>query len=84
MFEVYYRQLDGSDAANKYISLPYTPLTAGNVALDTIGGTAQSWVPGSTPTGDFFIDGTKVRWDGCALDGILLSPDNIRVIYDKS
>ena len=83
MFEVEYFTLGtgGTDASNKYVPLAGTPLSASNVAMDTIGGTAQSL------NGDFAVDGTKIRWDGYGLDGTygqLLNGDNIRVIYDRS
>ena len=81
MFDVYYKTLGVSDASNKYFPLDGVPLSAVNVALDTIGGTAQAL------SGDFAVDGTKIRWDGLGLDGTsgtLSAGDIVRVIYDRS
>ena len=77
-FTVDYNTLSSSDASNKFISLTGVPLDATQVAMDLIGGTAQAW------NGDFIVDGTKVRWDGYALDGTLSTGDKIRTIYDRS
>ena len=78
MFEVEYFNLSPTDAANKFVTLSGTPLSSSNVAMDTIGGTAQSL------NGDFAVDSSKIKWDGYGLDGVLASADNIRIIYDKS
>jgi hypothetical protein len=76
MFEVDYTTV-GSD---KFVSLSGTPVTADNVALDTIGGTAQAL------DGDFYVDGTMVKWDTTAynLYSQLNAGDNLRIIYDRS
>jgi len=80
MFEVEYFQLTPTDASNRYVGLAGVPISASNVALDTIGGTAQSL------NGDFAVDSTKIKWDSSAygLYNQLNSGDNIRVIYDRS
>jgi len=80
MFEVEYFTLSPTDASNRYVGLSGTPLSANNVALDTIGGTAQSL------SGDFAVDTTKVKWDSTSygLYTQLSAGDAIRVIYDKS
>lgn len=78
MLDVFYKTLDSTDTANKYVSLDGIPLTADSVALDMIGGTAQYL------NGDFAVDGTKVTWNGYALDGTMSIGDKVRVIYDRS
>ena len=80
MFEVEYFQLTATDASNRYVGLAGVPLSADNVAMDTVGGTAQSL------NGDFGVDGTKIKWSDAsyALYNQLSAFDNIRVIYDKS
>jgi hypothetical protein len=82
MFEVEYQQLDSTNESNKYVILGGIPLTADNVALDTIGGTAQAL------DGDFaIVDGTKVTWNGLGLDTtppIMVDGQYIRIIYDRS
>lgn len=80
MFEVEYFQLTPTDASNHYVGLAGVPITASNVALDTIGGTAQSL------NGDFGVDGTNIKWDNTnfGLYYQLSTADNIRVIYDRS
>jgi hypothetical protein len=81
MFEVEYFTLTPTDASNRYISLSGVPVSSGNVAMDTIGGTAQSL------NGDFGVDGTKIKWDDAtnfALYNQLSAADNIRIIYDRS
>ena len=80
MFEVEYKNLSSVDATNRFISLDGTPVTAYNVALDTIGGTAQFL------DGDFYVDGTSVRWDDASynLYSQLGTGDNLRIIYDRS
>jgi len=80
MFEVEYFQLTPTDASNRYVGLGGTPISASNVAMDTIGGTAQSM------NGDFGVDGTNIKWSDAsyALYNQLSAYDNIRVIYDRS
>ena len=82
--EVEYFQLDSTDVSNKYVTLAGTPMDALNVAMDTIGGTAQA------RNNDFGVDTTTaaptsyVRWGGYVLDGQLALNDRIRIIYDRS
>lgn len=80
MFEVEYFQLSASDASNRFIGLAGVPISASNVAMDTIGGTSQSL------NGDFGVDGTKIKWDSSSynLYNQLSTNDNIRIIYDRS
>lgn len=80
MFNVEYYTLSLTDATNKYVDLPGVPVNVGYVAMDLIGGTAQEL------TGDFTVDGTRVRWDNTAygLYSILATGDKLRVIYDRS
>jgi len=82
--EVEYFQLTAPDATNKYVTLAGAPMDALNVAMDTIGGTAQA------RNNDFGVDMTTaspttyIRWAGYNLDGQLVTNDRIRIIYDRS
>ncbi|MBE3084739.1 MAG: hypothetical protein IMZ64_00800 [Bacteroidetes bacterium] len=80
MFEVEYKTLDATDTTNMFVSLDGTPITADNVALDTIGGTAQAL------DGDFAVDGTRIKWDSTVynLYSQLTTGDKLRIIYDRS
>lgn len=80
MFEVEYFTLSSVDASNRYVDLTGTPVSALNVALDTIGGTAQAL------SGDFGVDSTKIKWDSTSynLYNQLGTGDILRVIYDRS
>ena len=80
MFEVEYKTLDATDASSRFVSLNGQPITADNVALDTIGGTAQAL------NGDFAVDGTNVKWDSTVynLYSKLSVGDKLRIIYDRS
>ena len=80
MFEVEYFKLSASDASNRYIGLAGVPISASNVAMDTIGGTSQSL------NGDFGVDGTIIKWDNTSykLYDQLSTFDIIRIIYDRS
>ena len=79
-FEVDYFTLDAADSSNKFLALNGTPISATNVAMDLIGGTAQAL------TGDFAVDGTRVKWDSPSygLYNQLAMGDKVRVIYDRS
>jgi len=79
MFEVQYKVLNSSEASAKMFALDGSALTDA-VAMDTIGGTAQSL------TGDFAVDGTFIRWDSPSygLYNQLAEDDAVRVIYDKA
>jgi hypothetical protein len=79
-FAVDYTTVSTADAINRFISLTGTPISATNVAMDMIGGTAQAL------TGDFGVDGTRIKWDSPSygLYNQVASGDNIRVIYDRS
>jgi hypothetical protein len=80
MFEVEYFNLTPTDASNRYVGLSGVPISASNVAVDTIGGTSQAL------NGDFGVDGTNIKWNDAsyALYNQLTTNDNIRVIYDRS
>jgi len=78
MFEVEYPEYDGT---NKFVFLDGVPLTPDNVALDTIGGTAQAL------NGDFGVDGTMIRWDSTIYNLYYQNfdaGDKLRIIYDRS
>jgi len=78
--------LNATQASNRYVDMTGTPVDVVNVALDTIGGTAQAI------DGDFGVDATtasplvRVKWDsaGYALYSQLVTNDRIRIIYDRS
>lgn len=80
MFEVEYFQLSSAQAAARAVALDGTPVSAGNVALDTIGGTSQAL------NGDFGVAGNIITWNDASfgLYSQLSSGDNLRVIYDRS
>jgi hypothetical protein len=77
---VYTHQISNPESSAKAFDLDGTPVSGYNVALDLIGGTAQSL------NGDFGVDGTKIVWDSTAygLNGQLSTNDIVRVIYDRS
>ena len=77
---VYTRQLDSTDSTTKSFNLDGVPVSSSNVALDLVGGTAQSL------NGDFGVDGTKIVWDAPSygLYDQLKVKDIVRVIYDRS
>ena len=81
MFEVEYKTLDVTDSSNRFVSLAYTPVSSTNVAVDSIGGTAQAI------NSDFAVDGTKIKWDTTQYN-LFFEPMNagdvLRVIYDRS
>jgi hypothetical protein len=84
MFNVFYHELTLTDASNRNMSLDGTPVSAVNVALDLIGGTAQAL------NGDFQVDGTSnpplIKWDSTSdnLYNQMAYQDKVRVIYDRS
>jgi hypothetical protein len=82
MFEVDYFTLDATAVLNRYVVLSGTPISALNVAMDIVGGTAQYL----SVDGDFEVDGSKVTWDNTnlALYNQLDVNDRIRVIFDRS
>lgn len=81
-FHTQYVTLSPTDASNRYIVLDGTPVSAVDVALDTISGTAQAL------NYDFYVDGTSMRWDGSTAyhmgDATLIAGDMLRIIYDRS
>jgi len=79
-FEVEYFTLNTSDASNGYLTLLGPPAIPDNVAMDVVGGTAQAL------TGDFGVDGSKIRWDSTAfnLHSFMAAGDKVRVIYDRT
>lgn len=79
-FTVVYRTLDTTEASNEQVVLAANPSSPTQVAMDLIGGTAQSL------NGDFGVSDSTVRWDSTAynLNGMLLLGDKIRIIYDCS
>lgn len=72
---VEYFTLTGTDITNKYVTLAHTPFESAKVILDIIGGGPQ--VYGS----DYFSSTNQLNWAAMALDGLLASGDQLRVIY---
>jgi hypothetical protein len=83
-FEVDYFDLDATDSSRRFVILSGTPVSIHNVALDIIGGTSQMWTDNTT--GDFGVDGTRIRWDSTSygLYSDMTTGDKIRVIYDRT
>jgi len=79
-FNVEYFTLSGTDATNKYVYLESAPVSVLDVAVDTIGGSAQA------KDGDFGVDSSRIKWNDASfgLYSILATGDKLRVIYDKS
>lgn len=81
---VYTHQLTGPDMSNLSFYLDGTPVNTTNVAMDLVGGTAQSL------NNDFGVmldaTGAKIVWDSSAyrLYSELSVRDIVRVIYDRS
>ena len=78
---VFTHQITGPENTAKAFFLDGTAISSSNVALDLVGGTAQSL------NGDFGVDssGTRIRWNTpYALSSQLATNDIVRVIYDRS
>jgi len=77
---VYTHQISYIDSSSLSFSLDGVPVGSRNVAMDLIGGTAQSL------NNDFGVDGTRIVWDSSAynLYSQLNAKDIVRVIYDRS
>ena len=77
---VYTHQLSTKETSSLSFSLDGVPVGSRNVAMDLIGGTAQSL------NNDFGVDGTRIVWDSSAynLYSQLIEKDIVRVIYDRS
>lgn len=73
--EVEYRTITVGEAAAKSLTLSATPLSAGKVMLDVIGGSAQEY------SVDYIVSGTTLSWNGLGLDGVLASGDKLRIHY---
>lgn len=67
--------LDSTDISNKYITLASTPTTPSLAVLSVIGGAEQAYGT------DFTISGTQLNWNGLFLDGVLVTGDEITVLY---
>jgi hypothetical protein len=78
--------LDATDISNGYISLTYTPVDVGEVAVDPTGGPAQIL------SYDFIVVGNQVIWDHVTIpnsdmkqviDGGTWTPMEFRIIYER-
>jgi hypothetical protein len=74
--KVEYRTISAGEASSKSLILAEEPLTAGEVALDVKGGTAQFY------SDDFTVSGDVLDWNGLGLDGLLVAGDKVRIIYN--
>lgn len=68
--------LTPTDISNKYVSLAATPGTANLTCLTVIGGVEQNYGP------DFIVTGTHLDWNGLFLDGVLVSGDQLIIVYN--
>jgi hypothetical protein len=74
-FEQYFHTITAGEITAKEITLPHTPIVAGETVLDVIGGCSQEY------SVDYTVSGNTLSWNGLALDGVLTAGDILRVIY---
>lgn len=77
IFRVEHRTITIGEAAAEELSLTYTPAYPGEVTLDIIGGSSQYYGTDYTAT----AGPDKLIWSGYALDGVLTSGDQVRIMY---
>lgn len=75
--QVEYRTITGGEATAKSLTLIATPISAANVMVDMIQGSAQEY------SSDFTVSGTTLSWSGLGLDLIvgLVAGDKLRIQY---
>ena len=76
-----YLSITANDVRNKYAPLSYIPEPSdcSSMALNIVGGVPQNYGE------DFYVEDSKVKWDGMALDGGLEPGEVLRAIYmDRS
>ena len=75
--QVEYRTISGGEATAKSLTLSATPLSAANVMVDMVQGSAQEY------SVDFTVSGTTLSWSGLGLDLIvgLVAGDKLRIQY---
>jgi Periplasmic copper-binding protein (NosD) len=72
-----YLPITTNDIINKYVPLNFIPdgSSCQDIALNIVGGTSQELGD------DFYVQDSKIKWDGKTLDGELVPGDVLRVIY---
>jgi hypothetical protein len=68
--------LTPTDITNKFITLAETPTDPSDTRLIVIGGGEQEYGI------DFSTSGTTLTWNGLGLDGVLISTDDLIVVYN--
>lgn len=69
--------LNGDNIRNKYAPLSYIPEVSdcSNIALNIVGGVSQNYGE------DFYLQDSKIKWDGLTLEDDLEAGDVLRAIY---
>ena len=71
-----YISVNANNIRDKFVPLSYIPEPdCTNIALNVVGGVAQNVGE------DFYLQDSKVKWDGMVLDGEIEASDVLRVIY---
>ena len=76
-----YISITADDTRNKYAALSYIPEPSdcSNVVLNLVGGVPQNYAE------DFYVEDSKIKWDGMSLDGEIEPGEVLRAIYlDRS
>jgi hypothetical protein len=76
-----YISITSDDTRNKYAQLSYIPEPSdcSNLALNIVGGVPQNYAE------DFYVEDSKIKWDGMDLDGDIEPGEVLRAIYlDRS
>jgi hypothetical protein len=75
LFIVDYLSITAVHVANKYVPLRYIPNEYPEVVVNVVGGTSQN--AGT----DYYVQDSKIKWDGMGLDGAISAGDVLRVVY---
>lgn len=70
-----YRTINNSEAADKKLTLSFTPAVPEKVSLDIISGTTQEYGT------DYNVVSDELIWNALGLDLTLEENDKIRIIY---
>jgi hypothetical protein len=76
-----YISVTADDTRNKWAQLSYIPEPSdcSNLALNVVGGVPQNYAE------DFYVEDSKIKWDGMSLDGEVEPGEVLRAIYlDRS
>lgn len=72
-----YIPITATHIRNKCVPLSFIPdADTSNTSLNIVGGVAQNYGE------DYYIEDSKIKWDGMSLDGDLQAGDVFRLIYD--